>query len=309
MRAFLILFFALSAATAQASDLPEWQSKLSVTHPLTGRIWDVRQSKFTEPVEMIRQAVAADFLLLGEKHDNPDHHRLQDWVLRKVVAGGVKPAVAFEMIAETKQPILETFQNHRETDLELLAAQLNWDKSGWPAWKYYAPIFQTAISNDLPLIGANLKHRAKLTPARMKRLQIDGPLPGELADRLLDTVDAGHCRLVPKSALAPMVAVQRKRDAVLAENLMKFDRPAVLIAGANHARADFGVPFVLSRLAPEKTAVSVAFLEVSDDGTSPADYNKSFAGVLPFDFVWFTPRFSDKDYCLDLKEKFKSHKK
>ena len=43
-------------------------------------------------------AAARDFVLLGEKHDNPDHHRLQAWMIDALVARGRRPAIAMEML-------------------------------------------------------------------------------------------------------------------------------------------------------------------------------------------------------------------
>ncbi|HSV29537.1 MAG TPA: ChaN family lipoprotein, partial [Candidatus Omnitrophota bacterium] len=66
-------------------------------HRLTGRIWEPASGTFVERDRVLAQAVAADAVLLGETHDNPEHHALQAWVVRELVAAGRKPVVAFEM--------------------------------------------------------------------------------------------------------------------------------------------------------------------------------------------------------------------
>ena len=121
-----------------------------------------------------------------------------------------------------------------------------------------------------------------------------------------------HCELMPETSLGPIVQVQRTRDAVLADNLAKAlalpeTDGAVLIAGGGHVRSDLGVPRYLSRLAPGRSLVTIVFLEVADDATTPAAYGERYQGALPFDFLWFTPRANDRDYCLELKRHWKKN--
>lgn len=88
-----------------------WQSKLDATNPLVGRLWDTRARAFLDEDAMLRQANEADVVLLGEKHDNPDHHRLQARVLQGVAAR--KPTVVLEMIERDQQEALDTYlQQH-----------------------------------------------------------------------------------------------------------------------------------------------------------------------------------------------------
>ncbi len=43
--------------------------------------------------------------------------------------------------------------------------------------------------------------------------------------------------------------------------------------------------------------MSLAFVEVDAAADEPAAYAGRFAGALPFDYVWFTPRIDDVDPC------------
>jgi uncharacterized iron-regulated protein len=70
----------------------------------------------------------------------------------------------------------------------------------------------------------------------------------------------------------------------------------VLIAGAGHARTDRGVPFHLSRMAPDARVLSLAFIEASDGQAADADLSG-----LPYDFVWVTARVDDTDHCDQLR--------
>ena len=54
----------------------------------------------------------------------------------------------------------------------------------------------------------------------------------------------------------------------------------------------------------ESRVVSVAWVEVADGWTTPADYGARFGGGarLPFDYVWFTARADNVDHCARLRE-------
>jgi hypothetical protein len=92
----------------------------------------------------------------------------------------------------------------------------------------------------------------------------------------------------------------------MAERLVAGQRDgAVLIAGAGHVRVDRGVPRVLALLVPGARVVSVAFVEVADGWTRPADYAARFGSGtrLPFDYIWFTARVDNVDPCARLRRR------
>src|SRR5687768_4939373 len=93
----LIWFVVMTSLTACSAN--SWQSHYGRNHPLTGRIWDVASGEFIDRPTLIMRLARAEFVLLGEKHDNPDHHRLQAEVVRGLIAAGRRPAVGFEMFS------------------------------------------------------------------------------------------------------------------------------------------------------------------------------------------------------------------
>jgi uncharacterized iron-regulated protein len=314
----VVLGLALGASCARAEPA-DWRSPIARDHPLVGRIWQPASGTFVAR-EMVEAAAAkADVVLLGEKHDNRDHHLLQARLIRAMTAAGRRPAVVFEMITEDRQGTLDRWLAEHPGDAAGLGAAIGWEESGWPAWSSYRPIAEAALEATLPLRAGNLPRPAAkepgqdrpspLTPARRARLGLDEPLSGQLAARMTRELFAAHCELVPEASLAPIVQVQRTRDAVLADNLAKAlalpeTDGAVLIAGGGHVRADLGAPRYLSRLAPGRSLVTIVFLEVADDATTPEAFGDRYQGAFPFDFLWFTPRANDRDYCLELKRQW-----
>jgi uncharacterized iron-regulated protein len=96
----LVVGVLLGCGTRSAAvDSGAWQAPLGREHPLTGRVWDVNAARFVTPEVLAAGLARARYVLLGERHDNPDHHRVQAALVRALVNAGRRPAIAFEMFS------------------------------------------------------------------------------------------------------------------------------------------------------------------------------------------------------------------
>lgn len=311
--ALVVALLAACAGRPGAIDLGAWQAPLGREHPLTGRIWDTRVERFVTSEKLVAKLAGARYVLLGERHDNPDHHRAQAALVRALLATGRRPAVAFEMFTADDAPAIARHLAAAPRDAAGLAGAVNWKRSGWPDWAHYQPIAQAALDLDLPVVAANLApataralargHRAALPEHLATRYGLDRPLPGAAQATLTGEIHRAHCGHVPAERLEGMVLAQRARDAMLADSMLGAERDgAVLIAGAGHVRSDRGVPLYLRARAPHASIATVAPLEVREGWMEPAQYSGIFDnGRLPFDWVWFTPRMDDGDPCARLQ--------
>jgi uncharacterized iron-regulated protein len=310
--AALLMMLMLSPLAALAAPLPA--PTLPADHPLAGRIWHPATGQFLSPEALAALLAPAQAVLLGETHDNPDHHAAQAWAVRELAAAGGHPLVAFEMIDRDRQGDLDA----RPSDLDGLGAALTWEARGWPAWSLYRPIAEAALAAGGGLAAANLPAESTRQIARRNepadlaaRLGLDIPLADEDTLAMADEIRASHCNMMPESAIPAMVRVQRARDSEMAETILDLSRrpgqgPVVLIAGAGHARSDRGVPARLRRIAPDLRVISVGFIEVESGATDPAAYAERFrASALPFDAVWFTGRAEREDSCAQLQRHMK----
>ena len=82
---------------AAESVLPEWQSPRERDNPRVGHIVDVRTGMRVTLTELLAELADVPLLLLGEKHDNPDHHALQLWLLHALEARREQGSVVLEM--------------------------------------------------------------------------------------------------------------------------------------------------------------------------------------------------------------------
>src|SRR4029453_12824940 len=94
-----------ACATARVAVGP-WQAPLGREHPLVGRILDTRTGRFVTADAMVQAAAISRFVLLGENHDNPDHHQTQTPGRRAILATGRRPIVAFEMFTPDETPAI-----------------------------------------------------------------------------------------------------------------------------------------------------------------------------------------------------------
>jgi uncharacterized iron-regulated protein len=257
-------------------------------HPLVGRIWDVRAARFVSADELFERAARARHVILGETHDNPEHHRLQRVVLEALAARGEKRLLAMEQFDTGYQAAIDAARA-RGADAEAIADAAHFDRQGWN-WPLYRPLVQFALEHGWPLVAANLSRDAARAivadPARSGLLPAPQPVKQALERDIID----GHCGAAPATQrLAGMLEAQRARDARMASVL---ESPSVLIAGVGHARRDRGAPLYLG----ESDLLSIALVEVEPGKVKPRGYLDDAS----YDYAWFTPRVARADPCAGL---------
>lgn len=250
-----------------------------------GKIWDVRAGRFVEADEAFSRAARATHVILGETHDNAEHHRLQRLALERLTG---PRSLAMEQFDSDFQAGIDAAQA-KGADAEALADAGHFDRKGWN-WPLYKPLVAFAVERRWPIIAANL---SRVEARRIVSDPASSGLPAapEMAKALERDIAESHCgeRPAPK-LLAGMVEAQRARDARMASRL---NGQTVLITGIGHARRDRGVPLYL----PGADIVSIGFVEVDDDKKSPRDYLAGLFTPASFDYVWFTPRAPREDPC------------
>jgi uncharacterized iron-regulated protein len=298
-----------------------WVSPLHRDHPLVGRIWDARAARFTDEAALSAAVAGADVVLLGEVHDNVDHHLLQARLLRAVLASGRRPALVLEMLTADQQPAVDASLGRAPRDPDALAKAVDWKHSRWPEFSLYRPIFQAALDAGAPIVAGNLprkvvrevvsKGAAGLAEPLRARLAKDEPLPAEIAEAMRAEMRESHCGELPEVMLDPLVVAQRARDAQMSERLLSAgDRGAVLIAGKGHVRTDRGVPAYVRADAPGRKVVAVGFVEVDpDERTVEGQHDGEEKGPLPYDFAVFTPGEEREDPCEPLRERSRHREK
>lgn len=265
-------------------------------HPLAGKIWDVAAQRFVDPSLLMERAAAARYVLLGEIHDNADHHRIQAAVFDAMLQRGRRPALVMEQYDVEQQAKVNAIVQGMQAPDEKLRGLGELMRTGWE-WRYYQPLVNRGLREKLPLIAANLSRDTLRLVARNgyealgageeSRLALASAWSDERDRQLLDEVAHSHCGKIPEHVLQSISKSQRARDAMMADMLLMAKRSgAVAIVGRGHARQDLGVPLYLAARAPEDPVVSIGLIEV-DRSTDPAAYAYGPLGRR-HDYLWFT---------------------
>lgn len=300
------------SVTLQAQvELPAtWESKLYADHPLVGQIWNSRTTEFVSVNDLLAALQGASYLLLGEKHDNPDHHQIQGAILNHLIAEGDISQVAFEMLDSDAKGLLNDIQQQHFSSLDELKNYLQWDDEGWD-WSFYGPLVDAVYRAGISMSAANINAQRLMQvyseelPASIRNV-LDTPTLAQLDY----DIDESHCGLLPESQFPAMVRVQQFRDFTMAGSMNSPDteKLSVLVAGNYHIRQDLGVPNYLPArdLQPinaetTKYIVALSIMEVDPQIADPSEYLQQFGATPAYDFIWFTPAISDEDYCAALR--------
>lgn len=253
------------------------------------------------------------FVLVGEKHDNPHHHQLELKLLQDI-QNGSHTRVVLEMLDEQQGSNIDKLTGNSKE--ELIKDLLDWNDRNWP-WNDYGPIINSTLINGNSLKAGNLSKPVlmqiyKNAPPNEPRLSTVEALPENIQAEMLQQVYESHCQVIPLEQMGPMAQIQISRDASMAfamSHQLAINDQAILFSGAFHARKDSGVPLHLNMLSSEKS-ISIMLTEVDKEegerdetGKNPTTADREVA-----DYIWFTPRSEEKDYCASLRQQ-SSHKK
>lgn len=292
MRFLLLLVMVLLAACQSVAPLPAWQSPEGLEHVDLGVIIDLRNGASLTPQQLLAELADSEHVLVGERHDNPDHHALQLWLLQALAQQREQGSVLLEMLnPDQQQKVAQVQRSMRKGERPAdLPAALGWQQ-GWD-WALYAPLVEYGLAQSYPLLQANLD-RAEISSIYREVPSLTGaPAAPDVQTALLEQIRASHCQMLPETQLPAMLAVQQQRDQRMAQQLAAAPKPAMLLAGAFHVRRDLGVPLYLQGQASMRDLRVLMLAEVGE--TVRAEQA---------DFVWFTPSQPQQDHCAKWRDK------
>jgi uncharacterized iron-regulated protein len=249
---------------------------------------------------LLQRMGGADFVLLGEVHDNAVQHRLRGELITAFAAR--HPAVVFEQFAAHDSAIPKPTA---DAPLDGWLDQYGFDRKAW-RWPLHQPVVDAAITSGRSLWGSNVTREELRAVVRGGESAAPAPLQAILAGAPLDSAGRaaidqelieGHCGKLPAAMVPGMRAAQTVRDAAMtrALQLASRDGTAWLIAGNGHVRRDMGVPRLLTKAAPGRKLLVVGLLEREADGSPPSAELRR-----PYDLVLITPRAEREDPCAGL---------
>ncbi|MFJ5257845.1 ChaN family lipoprotein [Pseudomonas sp. NPDC088414] len=259
--------------------------------PLSGEIRDLNSGQVLTAQELLTRLAKPHQLIIGEQHDNADHHAVQLWLLQALGEQRPQGSLLLEMLTPNQQPKVDQVRR-AATPLTDLPATLAW-QDGWD-WNLYGPIVRFALTQGYPLLAANLDDsEIRAFYGQPPALNGDRSNAATVKATLLEQISDSHCGLLPKSQMPAMLAVQQQRDRRMAERLLAAPTPALLLAGAWHARKDVGVPLHVLDLGAAQAPTVLMLAEQGAEVT-----------VAMADYVWYTPATPAQDYCAQMRKQF-----
>lgn len=239
-----------------------------------------------------QQARQVDYVLVGEEHATPCHHRMQAELLAVMAQSGNPPVLGLEQVSVERQAVLDEFALGRLT-AEELPEVLDWAETWGHDYAAYAPLFLTARHFNLPMAALNAPRQivrqvsrsglASLAPGDRALLpeRIVPPLPEQ--EEVLRAFFAGHGQFVRKEP-APgqperdptdsFLLIQSLWDSMMAKEAMaahaRYGRPVLVAAGRGHVEAGWGVAHRL-RVYDPASRVLVVMPWTGQEPPDPAD--------------------------------------
>jgi uncharacterized iron-regulated protein len=246
---------------------------------------------------------SAPFVLLGEVHDNPQHHAERAALLSRLLADGRRSTVVFEQMGRDQDAALAAAPREAEAQSEAGAL----DRQGW-RWPLHKPLFEAALAGGAQLRGGNISREqaralvregAAAWPADLMALKQAAPWDEAREQALRREIDQGHCGAMPARLMPGMVLAQRGRDAAMAQALLQARaqgaQRVILIAGNGHVRRDLAVPLYLQAAGVPAAQIRVlGYLEQGDASAGEAGR---------YDAVLQAPAVPREDPCAALLRK------
>ena len=244
------------------------------------------------PDRVLARLAGQPLVLLGETHDNPDHHRWELYTVAGLRALRSQIVLGFEMFPRRVQPALDQWVAGELSEAEFLA-RTEWDKVWGYDPNFYTPIFHFARMNRIPMVALNVDRnlvskvgdqgwaaipaalRDGVTdPAPASRAYVewlyqsylDHPPPGATppAERKPPTeADLAEPRF--RRFVEGQLVWDRAMAQAIAERLRGPGHPLVVaIMGSGHLQHGYGVPHQLRDLGVTGMAVALPW-----DQTTP----------------------------------------
>ena len=281
--------------------------------------WVASNGKHWSNSSLIKKLSQSQVVLIGEDHENPEHHRMQLHTIAQVYAEQPDLALGFEAFPRSVQKVLDKWVAG-EIDEKTLINDTRWDE----VWRfnkdYYLPMFHFARMNKIPMLALNVDRKLVSDVgnkgwdkvAESEKEGISKPAaPSQDYIKVLAEVFSQH---MPKHAhgnadeqnelseqdineIANNPSFQRFMqgqlvwDRAMAEAIaksIKQDKKSLVVGimGAGHVMGDYGVVHQLNDLKVDNTITLMPW-----DGTVECEQLKDGA----FDYAFGVKYFSDEE--------------
>lgn len=117
------------------------------------RMFDLNRAKELPMSQALIDLQKNRIVLVGEHHNNVQHHMAQLAVIRALKEAGLRVAVGLEMFRNENQPVLDQWIAGEIDEQQF--EKIYYDNWNFP-WSAYRKIFEYARDHQIPMIGLNV---------------------------------------------------------------------------------------------------------------------------------------------------------
>ncbi|MBN1957102.1 MAG: ChaN family lipoprotein [Desulfuromonadales bacterium] len=274
-----------------------------VKAPAVGDILHLPTGFYVSPAEMFDQAQRAQVIFVGETHDNPASHRLQEDILTALQNHNPgQVSLAMEMFTPSQQPVLDRWVAGRLAEKAFLK-EVDWYRNWSMNFALYRPLLIFCRDHQIPILALNAEKELtqkvgrtdfrELSAAEQQKLpQMDHTDPYQTA--MVKAFYAGHN--MGQAMEDGFQRVQTLWDESMAQNLAEYlnkqekSHQVMVIAGGNHVRYGFGIPRRMFRRIPASyLLIGSEEIDIPEDKQDRLmDVKKPEFPMLPYHFMLFT---------------------
>jgi uncharacterized iron-regulated protein len=300
---FFLLGVAMNTAEAQTkTDLKEKEGS-DCAPPAS---WTIPGGGKLSEIAVIARAAKQSVVLLGEMHDNPDHHRWQLQTLAALHAARPDMVIGFEMFPRRVQKALDQWVAGELSEAQFLAAS-DWNHVWSTDFNLYLPLFHFARMNRIPMVALNIDTRLRRSVSTKgfsgvpedEREGVSAPaLPSSSYLDYLLPIYGEHERSGKKKGngsrddpdFRRFVESQQLWDRAMAQALQaavnRAGRPLVVgIMGSGHIKYGYGVPHQLKDLQISDIATLLPWNTGASCAQVVAGLADAVFGVASFSFA------------------------
>jgi uncharacterized iron-regulated protein len=258
------------------------------------------------PQEVFDDLAQRRVVLLGESHENAEHHRWQLHTIAALEGRVPRMVLAFEMFPRSVQPVLDQWTAGTLTEAQLLE-RTRWSEVWGHDAQLYLPIFHFARMHGVPMLALNVDRKLvrrvgeagwEAVPPAEREGVGDAAPPSPTYLKILYQSYLVHLPPERRAQREPTEADLREPafvrfvqsmqvwDRAMAEGIAQRlarepDSTVVAIVGSGHVRGGYGVPHQLRALGVGSLAVALPWEVDEECAELTAGLSDLVFGVAP----------------------------
>lgn len=155
----------------------------------------------------------ADYILIGERHDNSLDHSVQSAILANLARNGIRPLLGLEMLPRNSFDHELQAITEKRIDLDDIPQALDWENSWGFAFALYRPVFAVVRQYGIPVYGLNISNAVRLSLSRKGLAALSDEERSQLPERVIPPLPEQREKLAEVFRIHEAMFKKGRRDA------------------------------------------------------------------------------------------------